>query len=62
MVVILVCVAVLLSGHKFFVSNFGGIYMLKIVGLLRKTISFKDDSGRTVSGYQVFCTDDRAIR
>lgn len=32
--------------------------MLKIVGLLRKTISFKDESGRTVSGYQVFCTDD----
>lgn len=32
--------------------------MLKIVGVLRKTISFKDDSGRTVSGYQVFCTND----
>ena len=32
--------------------------MLKIVGLARKTLSFKDD-GRTVSGYKVFCTEER---
>ena len=32
--------------------------MLRILGLQRKSISFKDDSGRSVSGYHVFCTDD----
>lgn len=32
--------------------------MFKIVGLQRKSLSFKDDPGHSVSGYQVFCTDD----
>lgn len=32
--------------------------MFHIVGLQKKSLSFKDDPGRSVVGFQVFCTDD----
>ena len=32
--------------------------MITIVGLRKKTLSFKGDSDHIVSGFQVYCTDD----